>query len=167
MQQTRVGEWEKRARQNAKGGKTKRRLLYTLYVSSDSNSIRNNRVLTVVLLVPRNKEGRRMKIARIANSYFTIIRKTMVVEEEGETRIFSLFSFERNNWRSRIHLGSGVASPQRSTKRGKARYSFCFHSRVFSFVIRGFPYYHEFVHRGTRTRYETDRGCPLSFARLD
>lgn len=87
MQQTRVGEWEKRARQNAKGGKTKRRLLYTLYVSSDSNSIRNNR-LTVVLLVPRNKEGRRMKIARIANSYFTIIRKTMVVEEEGETRIF-------------------------------------------------------------------------------
>lgn len=120
MQQTRVGEWEKRARQNAKGGKTKRRLLYTLYVSSDSNSIRNNR-LTVVLLVPRNKEGRRMKIARIANSYFTIIRKTMVVEEEGETRIFSLFSFERNNWRSRIHLGSDVASPQRSTKRGKAR----------------------------------------------
>lgn len=38
--------------------------------------------------------------------------------------------------------------------------------RVFSFVIRGFLHYHEFVRQGTRTRYETD-GCPLSFARLD
>lgn len=66
MQQTRVGEWEKRARQNAKGGKTKRRLLYTLYVSSDSNSIRNNRVLTVVLLVPRNTgDGWKLQESRI------------------------------------------------------------------------------------------------------
>ena len=39
-------------------------------------------------------------------------------------------------------------------------------ARVFSFVIRGFLHYHEFVRQGTRTRYETD-GCPLSFARLD